>query len=45
LTNEGDPLDALNRYISVTNDPFIKENKDELVKLTFDLLKEIREGQ
>ncbi|HOW02576.1 MAG: exonuclease SbcCD subunit D [Caldisericia bacterium] len=45
LTNEGDPLDALNRYISVTDDPFIKENKDELVRLTFDLLKEIKETQ
>lgn len=45
LTNEGDPLDALNRYISVTDDPFIKENKDELVKLTFNLLKEIKEVQ
>lgn len=45
LTNEGDPIDALNKYIVAVDDPFVKENKDKLVKLTIALLNEIREGK
>jgi DNA repair protein SbcD/Mre11 len=42
LTNEMHPQDALIKYIDASDDDFLKENKEKLIKITEELLKEVK---
>jgi exonuclease SbcD len=43
LTSENSPIEALSKYIDSGTDSVVKENKKELIELTYNLLREIYE--